>query len=66
MSLSIKDDGCGFDPSTLDEAAARGHLGVLGMRERIRARGGQFELTSTPGAGTSIQVELDVPPVTTR
>ncbi len=62
VSLSIQDDGCGFDPVTLDEAAAHGHLGVLGMRERIRARGGQFTLTSTPGLGTAIQVELDVPP----
>jgi signal transduction histidine kinase len=34
------------------------------MRERIRARGGQFRLTSAPGAGTSIHVELDVPPTT--
>ena len=66
VSLSIQDDGCGFDPATLNEAAARGHLGVLGMRERIWARGGQFRLTSAPGAGTSIQVELDVPPVTDR
>ena len=64
VSLSIQDDGRGFDPLTLDEAAARGHLGVLGMRERIRARGGQFRLTSTPGLGTAIQIELDVPPVT--
>jgi len=61
VSLSIQDDGCGFDPRTLDEAAARGHLGVLGMRERIRARGGRFTLTSTPGLGTAIEVELDVP-----
>jgi len=64
VSLSIQDDGRGFDPLTLDEFAARGHLGVLGMRERIRARGGQFTLTSTPGLGTTIQIELDVPPVT--
>jgi signal transduction histidine kinase len=64
VSLSIQDDGRGFDPLTLDEFAARGHLGVLGMRERIRARGGQFRLTSTPGLGTAIQIELDVPPVT--
>jgi signal transduction histidine kinase len=63
VSLSIQDDGRGFDPVTLDDAAARGHLGVLGMRERIRARGGQFKVTSTPGLGTAIQVELDVPPV---
>jgi signal transduction histidine kinase len=64
--LSIQDDGCGFDATTLDEAAARGHLGVLGMRERIRARGGHFQLTSTPGTGTSIHVELDAPPVAPR
>ena len=47
---------------TLDEAAANGHLGVLGMRERIRARGGRFKLTSAPGAGTTVEVELDAPP----
>jgi signal transduction histidine kinase len=62
VSLSIKDDGRGFDPATLDEMAANGHLGMVGMRERVRARGGQFKLTSTPGAGTAIEVELDAPP----
>jgi signal transduction histidine kinase len=62
VSLSIKDDGRGFDLATLDEAAANGHLGLVGMRERVRARGGNFKLTSTPGAGTAIEVELDAPP----
>ena len=62
ISLSIEDDGRGFDLGTLDEAAANGHLGVLGMRERIRARGGRFKLTSAPGAGTTVEVELDAPP----
>jgi signal transduction histidine kinase len=62
VSLSIHDDGRGFDPVTLEEAAAHGHLGVPGMRERILARGGQFRLTSTPGQGTTIEVDLAVPP----
>jgi signal transduction histidine kinase len=62
IHLSIQDDGRGFDPETLDAAAARGHLGVMGMRERIRARGGQFKLTSRPGSGTAIEVELSAPP----
>lgn len=61
VSLSIVDDGRGFNLGTLDDAAANGHLGVLGMRERVRARGGRFELTSRPGAGTTVEVELDVP-----
>jgi signal transduction histidine kinase len=63
VSLSIKDDGHGFDPATLDEVAANGHLGLVGMRERVRARGGRFKLTTTPGTGTAIEVELDAPPV---
>ena len=62
ISLSVADDGRGFDLGTLDEAAAKGHLGVLGMRERIRARGGRFTLTSAPGAGTTVEVDLDAPP----
>lgn len=61
VSLSVRDDGRGFDPRTLDVAATRGHLGVPGMRERIHARGGQFRLTSTPGQGTTVEVELHVP-----
>jgi len=63
VSLSIRDDGRGFDPVTIDDAATRGHLGVPGMRERICARGGQFRLISTPGQGTTVEVELDAPPV---
>ena len=61
VSLSIKDDGCGFAPSVLDAAVARGHLGIVGMRERVRARGGRFEVTSLPAAGTTIEVELTAP-----
>jgi signal transduction histidine kinase len=63
VSLSIRDDGRGFAPSILDAAAARGHLGIVGMRERVRARDGRFELTSRPGAGTAIAVELTAQPI---
>jgi len=57
--LSIQDDGCGFDVArTLGAAAAEGHLGVIGMRERVRASGGAFYVTSRPGAGTTVTVEL--------
>jgi signal transduction histidine kinase len=61
IMLTIRDDGRGFDPgTTLDEAAARGHLGVVGMRERVRARAGKFELNSEPGVGTTVAVELPI------
>jgi len=59
IELSIQDDGRGFDVrGTLDAAAADGHLGVIGMRERVRARGGSFHVASRPGAGTTVTVDI--------
>lgn len=59
VALRITDDGKGFDAgSRLTAAASSGHLGVVGMRERVRTHGGTFHLRSTPGAGTTIDVEL--------
>jgi signal transduction histidine kinase len=59
LALRIHDDGRGFDVDVrLEGAAASGHLGVVGMRERVRAHGGGFRLVSRPGAGTTIEVEL--------
>ena len=63
VRLAVRDDGRGFDaPSALDSAAAQGHLGVVGMRERVRARGGTFQVASRPGQGTAIEVELPIAP----
>jgi len=59
ITLSVRDDGRGFDvANTLDAAAADGHLGFVGMRERVRARGGTFHVTSFPNVGTTVTVEL--------
>jgi two-component system sensor histidine kinase UhpB len=63
VRLAVRDDGRGFDAtSALDSAAAQGHLGVVGMRERVRARGGTFQIASRPGQGTAIEVELPIAP----
>ena len=63
VRLAVRDDGRGFDAATtLDSAAAQGHLGVVGMRERVRARGGTFQLVSRPGQGTAVEVELPIAP----
>jgi len=61
ISLSIADDGRGFDTTTL-AATAAGHLGVAGMQERVRARGGRFQVSSRPGAGTTVDVEMPTAP----
>ncbi|HEY6476810.1 MAG TPA: sensor histidine kinase [Polyangia bacterium] len=60
VSLAIHDDGRGFDPAALSAADLAGHLGIVGMRERVRARAGQFRLRSRPGAGTDVEIDLPV------
>ena len=57
VALEIADDGRGFDPAGLTQMSAR-HLGIIGMQERVRARGGSFRISSAPGAGTRVNVEL--------
>ncbi|HXT96006.1 MAG TPA: sensor histidine kinase [Polyangia bacterium] len=60
VSLAIRDDGRGFDTAALAGIDLAGHLGIVGMRERVRARSGAFRLTSRPGAGTSVEIELPI------
>ena len=57
IDVLVSDDGQGFDPSEVLSAENRS-LGILGMRERVELLGGQFNLTSIPGKGTQVQVEL--------
>lgn len=55
LQMSIQDDGKGIDPSV---RKPRG-LGMLGMRERVIAAGGEFNVDSTK-RGTRIDVALRV------
>ena len=50
IHLMVQDDGCGLAPST-----DRNTFGLLGMRERVKMFGGQFEMVSMPGKGTRIE-----------
>jgi two-component system sensor histidine kinase UhpB len=57
--LEVKDDGQGFDPSSVREQALQlQHLGILGMQERVELVGGTIELASMPGTGTRIQISV--------
>jgi signal transduction histidine kinase len=53
--LEICDDGIGFDT----QREYPGHIGLLTMRERVAQLGGDIQITSRPGQGTTIQVCLD-------
>lgn len=55
--LRIADNGHGFDPAQ----PVPGHFGLENMRSRAQAIGATFQLTSEPGRGTELLVELGAP-----
>jgi signal transduction histidine kinase len=57
LVLDLDDDGCGFDPQQVEGGSGH-HFGLKGMRERIERSGGKFRLTSAPGKGVHIEVQL--------
>jgi signal transduction histidine kinase len=57
----IEDDGLGFDARRPDGSGSDGgHLGLLGIEERVALLGGRFRVESRPGAGAGIFVEIPV------
>lgn len=55
LSISVKDDGVGIDPTILANGK-QGHFGLQGMRERAERIGGKLTLISSPKHGTEITV----------
>lgn len=59
ITVSVTDDGLGFDPDAVQHGGSRG-LGLFGMRERAVYVGGEVEITSAPGSGTTVTLHLPV------
>jgi signal transduction histidine kinase len=55
VTLSVQDDGDGFNPV---EAEKAGHFGLVGMRERAVMAGGEFKVESSPGKGATITLSI--------
>ncbi|MBI4289395.1 MAG: GAF domain-containing sensor histidine kinase [Chloroflexi bacterium] len=63
LALTVKDNGRGFDVSrTLASGESDGTLGLVGIKERAEALAGSFDISSRPGAGTTVSVVLPLPP----
>ena len=62
ITLSVQDDGSGFDVNEEPESGAPARLGLLGMRERAALHGGSVLVDSTRGLGTSLSVSLPLAP----
>lgn len=58
----VVDDGVGFTPPH-DHDMPDGHWGVRGMRERAELTGGQIDVVSAPGQGTTLTVHIPYPGV---
>jgi signal transduction histidine kinase len=57
--VMITDDGRGFEPEEeLVRAARGGHLGLVGMHERVRMLGGLTQIESRPGGPTTISARI--------
>ena len=50
----IRDDGVGFDAVTALTRPGVCTLGMAGIRSRLEALGGTFQVTSAPGQGTEL------------
>jgi signal transduction histidine kinase len=56
LSLTVSDDGRGFNPS---DVVLEGHYGLRGIRERAEMVGGKLEILSRPGQGTMLRFSVE-------
>jgi hypothetical protein len=56
MHLEVADDGKGF---AKDDGQAKGHLGILSMRERASAVGAKVSIDSTASQGTRVRFDWE-------
>ncbi len=55
LTLRVNDNGSGFNET---EIKSKKTLGLIGMKERIKMFGGKIAIQSSPGAGTTIMLEV--------
>lgn len=62
VATILEDDGRGFDvEATLASPDKARRLGLRGMRERVALLGGELEIESAEGAGTTLYVRIPLP-----
>src|SRR6266849_6457971 len=59
-TLSVRDDGIGFDPKRIDRSNREAGWGLLIMRERAEAVGAQFSVKAGLHTGVQVLVEYHV------
>ena len=60
LSLNIRDDGCGIDP-TFVAADKSERLGLAGIREHADRMGARLSIWSARGRGTELELKVPGP-----
>jgi signal transduction histidine kinase len=55
VEMSVADDGKGIGAAQVEDGRS---LGIVGMRERVRAQGGELQITRRPEGGTAVHVRI--------
>lgn len=58
LTLTVTDDGVGLSPERRVAALRDGHVGLASVMARVKAVGGQFDITSGPGQGTVVRASI--------
>jgi signal transduction histidine kinase len=58
LRIRCRDNGTGMTREQVEAGSPVGHWGLTGMKERASRIGGKFDISSTPGAGTEIEVSV--------
>ena len=61
LELRVRDDGAGFDPGSVGRGrgdSPGAGLGLSGMAERARLAGGELDVRSAPGGGTTVSFRI--------
>jgi signal transduction histidine kinase len=59
LTLVVSDDGVGYDPAA-ETSQDRPHLGLRLLDDLAGDVGGRIEVTSVPGTGTTVTMEVPV------
>ncbi|MEN6372533.1 MAG: histidine kinase [Armatimonadota bacterium] len=62
LLIEVRDDGVGFDLDDGKHASEKGHLGLVGIEERVKEHSGELCMESKPGEGTRVKILLPVQP----
>ncbi|ABM00078.1 two-component regulator propeller domain-containing protein [Shewanella amazonensis] len=59
IKAEVSDNGVGFEPGGISAKVSKGgHLGLLGIEERVKSQNGNLNIKAIPHGGVSISVEF--------